>query len=78
MGDNLRIRKLRKDLVDVLNACYLPMEIRRMVLDDLLVEVTNLADKEIEKELAEEKSKESEDVENGKICENAMEHNDSI
>lgn len=78
MGDNLRIRKLRKDLVDVLNACYLPMEIRRMVLDDLLVEVTNLADKEIEKELAEEKSKESEDVENGEICENAMEHNNSI
>ena len=61
MGDNLRIRKLRKDLVDVLNACYLPMEIRRMVLGDLLVEVTQLADKEIEKELAEEKSKESEE-----------------
>lgn len=60
MGDNLRIRKLRKDLVDVLNACYLPMEIRRMVLNDLLVEVTNLADKEIEKEIAEEQ-KESEE-----------------
>ena len=65
MGDNLRIRKLRLDLLKVLNECLLPMEVRRMVLDDLLLEVTNLADKEIEKELAEEKSKESEDVENG-------------
>ena len=78
MGDNSRIRKLRLDIVKVLNESLLPMEVKRMTLDDLLVEVTNLADKEIEKELAEEKSKESEDVENGEICENAMEHNDSI
>ena len=70
MGDNLRIRKLRLDLVKVLNECLLPMEVRRMVLDDLLVEVTNLADKEIEKELAEEKSKESEDIENGTCTNN--------
>lgn len=78
MGDNSRIRKLRLDIVKVLNESLLPMEVKRMTLDDLLLEVTNLADKEIEKELAEEKSKESEDVENGEICENAMEHNDSI
>lgn len=78
MGDNSRIRKLRLDIVKVLNESLLPMEVKRMTLDDLLVEVTNLADKEIEKELAEEKSKESEDVENGEICENAMEHNNSI
>ena len=70
MGDNLRIRKLRLDLVQTMNESLLPMEVKRMVLDDLLVEVTQLADKEIEKELAEEKSKESEDVENGTCTNN--------
>lgn len=60
MGDNLKIRKLRKDLTDVLNASLLPVEVKRMIVNDLNIELTNLAENEIQKELAEEQ-KESEE-----------------
>ena len=60
MGDNLKIRKLRKDLTDVLNASLLPVEVKRMIFNDLNIELTNLAENEIQKELAEEQ-KESEE-----------------
>lgn len=80
MGDNLRIRKLKKALTDTLNESLLPMEIKRMTLNELLIEVTQLAEQEVQKEVAQEQEyllqklqkekaltekEESEDKENG-------------
>lgn len=54
MGDNLRIRKLKKALADTLNESLLPMEVKRMTLNELLTEVTQLAEQEVQKEVAQE------------------------
>lgn len=63
MGDNLKIRKLRIDLMNDLNNSALPIEVKRNILELLLVEVNKLADDMVQKEIAEEKSKESEEQE---------------
>ena len=63
MGDNLKIRKLRLDLMNVLNSSSLPIEVKRNILELLMVEVNKLADDMVQKEIAEEKSKESEEQE---------------
>ena len=63
MGDNLKIRKLRLDLMNDLNSSALPIEVKRNILELLLVEVNKLADDMVQKEIEEEKSKESEEQE---------------
>ena len=67
MGDNLKIRVMRKSLADMLNSFSLPIEVKRMVLDDILKEVNQIAEQQIQKEIEEQKtaeeSKESEDEE---------------
>ena len=57
MGINYAISKFRKDLQDTVNASGLPIEIVRMVLNDLLLEVNVLAQNQIERE--------KQEVENG-------------
>ena len=54
MGDNLKIRKLRLDIANVLNESHLPVEVKRMVIDDFNFELTRLAEEQIQKEMAEE------------------------
>lgn len=64
MGDNLRIRKLRLDLIQVLNESRLPIEIQKNTLELILFEVNQIADKQIQKEMEESaKAEESEEKE---------------
>ena len=53
MGDNLRIRTLRKQIVDDLNNSELPFEVIRMILEDVLREVNTLTEIAIKKEIEE-------------------------
>lgn len=66
MGDNLKIRKLRLDITQTLNNSHLPIEVKRMIVNDILLELNQLAEAEIQKE-AEELAKEQEksEVKNG-------------
>lgn len=67
MGINYAISKFRTDLQETVNSSGLPIEIVRMVLNDLLLEVNVLAQNQIELEKAEEETKqaEREEKENG-------------
>ena len=48
--DNLKIRVLREKLIDDLNEVEIPIEVKRLVLKEVMSAVNNAADKEIEKE----------------------------
>ena len=50
MGDNLKIRKLKTDLANVLNESLLPIEVKRMIVEDLNRELLQLANEVVEKE----------------------------
>jgi len=66
MGDNLKIRKLKTDLADVLNESLLPIEVKRMIVEDLNWELLQLANEVVEKErqaLLSEQSEEKESEE---------------
>lgn len=68
MGDNLKIRKLKTDLADVLNESLLPIEVKRMIVEDLNRELLQLANEVVEKErqaLLNEQSNEKESESNG-------------
>lgn len=67
MGINYAISKFRTDLQETVNSSGLPIEIVRMVLNDLLLEVNVLAQNQIELEKTEEETKqtEREEKENG-------------
>ena len=68
MGDNLKIRKLKTDLADVLNESLLAIEVKRMIVDDLNRELLQLANEMVEKErqaLLNEQSEEKESESNG-------------
>ena len=56
MGDNLKIHKLRKDLESTLNASFLPIEVKRMVVSELLNEVTRVMQIELQKEIEAEQT----------------------
>lgn len=57
MGINYAISKFREDLQNTVNNSGLPIEIVRMVLNDLLLEVNVLANNQIEQERIEEETK---------------------
>ena len=50
MGDNLKIRTLKTDLADVLNKSLLPIEVKRMIVEDINRELLQLANEVVEKE----------------------------
>ena len=56
MGDNLKIHKLRNDLQDTLNASLLPIEVKRMIVTELLNEVTKITQEILQKELEAEQT----------------------
>lgn len=58
MGDNLKIRKLKLDIINTLNESFLPIEVRRLVLNEILTELNQLTEEVIRKE-AEELEKEN-------------------
>lgn len=61
MGDNLKIHNLRNDLRETLNASLLPIEVKRMLVTELLNEVTRVTQEMLQKELEAEQSKEGEE-----------------
>lgn len=63
MGDNLKIRKLKTDLADVLNESLLPIEVKRMIVEDLNRELLQLANEVVEKERQALLNEESEEKE---------------
>lgn len=56
MGDNLKIHKLRNDLQDTLNASLLPIEVKRMIVTELLNEVTKITQEILQKEIEAEQT----------------------
>lgn len=63
---DLEIKLLRKKLIDLLNDSNLPMEVKRLLLAEILAEVKEATDKVIQEQIAEyNNNKESEVTENG-------------
>ena len=58
MKDNLRVRQLKIGLIKLLNDSHLPIEVIRLVLNDVLTEVNHLSEVEIQKEIEEQKESE--------------------
>lgn len=58
MADNLKIRLLREDMIKLLNKSTLPIEVKRMVVKEVLDSVNDLADKTIQAELEAEMQEE--------------------
>lgn len=56
MGDNLKIYRLRNDLQDTLNASLLPIEVKRMIVAELLNEVTKITQGILQKEIEAEQN----------------------
>lgn len=65
---NFAIRKLRDDIINLINGSKLPIEIIRLILREILVEVDNKATLII----SEEMKKINEEVENDAVHENNM------
>ena len=57
MGDNARIHNFRMDLKDTINKADLPIEVKRMVVSEFMVELDQLAQMQIQKELSESEDK---------------------
>ena len=69
MGDNLRIRTLRKQIIDLLNESNLPFEVLRMILGDILREVDGLVEAAIQKEIENLREGDSENaLQSDNIC----------
>ena len=63
---DLEIKMLRKKIVDDLNASAVPMEVKRLILVEILAEVKESVDKVLQFQLEEKNNqKESEDEKNG-------------
>lgn len=64
MGDNLKIRTLKINLAQTLNASLLPVEAKRMVVNEVLLELQQMAEAKIQEEveaLAAEEAKKKEE-----------------
>lgn len=59
---NYEIRKFEDDLIEMLNNCTLPIEVKRLITKNVLNEITKQADKIIVEEI---KDKKKEDENNG-------------
>ena len=75
--NSLEIREFEQSIVNLLNGCGLPMEIKRLIVNDLAEQINRDADNQINIELAERnKAKESEVTADGNdqaVCKNAVE-----
>lgn len=63
MGVNLQIRNLKKEIVRILNSTPIPIEVKRMVVNEVLIEINQLTENQIQQELSEleNERKENED-----------------
>lgn len=62
MRDNLKLRKLKLDIIQIMNESLLPIEARRLVLSEILIETNQLAEAVIQKELSEESEEKSDGI----------------
>ena len=69
MAANFEIKKLKSNLVTVLNQTPLPIEVKRLVLYEVYSETKQLSDMQIMKE----ESEVSADGNDEAVCENAVE-----
>lgn len=84
IGDNLRIRTLRQQIIDDLNNSELPFEVLRMILSDILSEVTDLTEKALQdeikalKEITEKKSEKEQGVKSDGQTNENIDTNDNV
>ena len=73
--NSLEIREFEQSIVNLFNGCGLPMEIKRLIVNDIAGQINRAADNQINVELA-ERNRESEVESDGNdeaVCENAVE-----
>ena len=73
--NSLEIREFEQSIVNLFNGCGLPMEIKRLIVNDIAGQINRAADNQINVELA-ERNRESEVTADGNdeaVCENAVE-----
>lgn len=73
--NSLEIREFEQSIVNLFNGCGLPMEIKRLIVNDIAGQINRAADNQINVELA-ERNRESEETADGNdeaVCENAVE-----
>ena len=59
--NRLEIREFEQSIINLFNGCGLPMEIKRLIVNDIAEQINRAADNQINVELAERnKAKESE------------------
>lgn len=75
--NSLEIREFEQSIINLFNECGLPMEIKRLIVNDIAGQINRAADNQINVELEERnKEKESEVSADGNdkaVCENAVE-----
>ena len=62
MGDNSKIYHFRKDLEETINKAPLPIEVKRMVVNDFVLQLNQLSAEQIQKELSEESEEKSDGI----------------
>ena len=62
MGDNFKLRKLKMDISATLNESLLPIEAKRLILNEIIIEVNQVADAAIQKELSEESEEKADGI----------------
>lgn len=73
--NSLEIREFEQSIVNLFNGCGLPMEIKRLIVNDIAGQINRAADNQINVELA-ERNRESEVTADGNdkaVCKNAVE-----
>lgn len=64
--NSLEIREFEQAIVNLINECGLPMEVKRLIVNDIAGQINRAADNQINVELAERnREKESEVTEDG-------------
>ena len=75
--NSLEIREFEQSIVNLFNGCGLPMEIKRLIVNDIAGQINRAADNQINVELAErnrdEESEVTADGNDEAVCENAVE-----
>lgn len=59
MNSNLVVRNFKNGIVNAINSADIPIEVKRLVVKDILTELTELADAEVTKALQEEQNEQS-------------------
>nr|DAR52927.1 MAG TPA: hypothetical protein [Bacteriophage sp.] len=75
--NSLEIREFEQSIVNLFNGCGLPMEVKRLIVNDIAGQINRAADSQINVELAErnreEESEETADGNDEAVQKNAVE-----